>query len=87
MAHFEKSNPFAGKQIEVYSNEIEDFRIEGNVWGNSFKFYTKDEEIAMLSYNMWSTGEFGIAIKDKYSVPIIISVVIALAYMKVSGQI
>ena len=87
VASFEKRNPFQGKQIDVYCRDLDNFFIEGNVWGSNFSFKNEHEEIALLSYDMWSMGQFGIAMKDIYPEELILAVVISLAYMKISGQI
>lgn len=87
IARFEKRNPFSGKQIDVFCKDEEDFFIEGNVWGSNFRFMNKDQEFGIASYNMWSTGDLGLAIKNVYPNELVLSLVICLAYLKISGQI
>jgi uncharacterized protein YxjI len=87
VASFEKKNPFQGRQIDVIIPGFDDLYIEFNIWGNSFTFISNGVEIAMLSYDMWSLGEFGLAMKDLYPQELILAIVSTIGYLKESGQL
>lgn len=85
IAHIEMPISFSGAVLKISTLVTEPFIAKGNVWGSEYKLFRDDEDFAIISYKMWSNGDFGIAIRKGEPIPLILSVVVILGYLKANG--
>jgi len=85
MAHIEKPFSWSNPKFEIETLITEPFSAVGNVWGNEYKFKRGDKEFGIVSYKIWSSGDFGIAIKKGEPIPLLLCVIIIIAYLKQNG--
>ncbi|NNF20927.1 MAG: hypothetical protein HKN67_03220 [Saprospiraceae bacterium] len=85
IAHIESPLSFSGTMLKISTIVTEPFDVRGNVWRNEYKLVREEEEFAIVSYKMWSSGDFGIAIRHGEPIPLILSVVVILGHLKANG--
>ena len=85
IAHIELPLSFSGSRLRISTTATEDFETSGNLWGTEYKFVRGEDEFGIISYKAWSSGDFGVAIKKGEPVPLMLAVVIILAYLKENG--
>ncbi|NNE27362.1 MAG: hypothetical protein HKN09_11010 [Saprospiraceae bacterium] len=85
IAHIGLPISFSGHKLKISTTVTEDFETSGNLWGTQYKFVRGENEFGIISYKGWSTGDFGVAIKQGEPIPLILAVVIILAYLKENG--
>ena len=63
------------------------YEIRGNLWLNDYRFLKDDEEVAIVSRDIWKLqGSYGIAIKDEEPADLILAVVIVIELIRHSEQ-
>lgn len=82
-----KKSLLADGQLRLNSNDMGELIIKTNIWRTNFTFFDAEDEIALLSFKTWSTGEAGLVIKPGYEQDQIIASTIGLAFLKESGAI
>ena len=61
------------------------FKLVGDIWGGQYRFIRNEEEFGIVSHKVWSSGEFGIAVKKGEHLPMVLSVVVLVALLRNSG--
>jgi uncharacterized protein YxjI len=86
VAEINKPFSWTNQMIEINTSITEPFIVKGNIWGNEYQFQRNDDDFAMVSYNLWSAGELGVAIKKGEIIPLVLAVVVIIAFLKQSGM-
>ncbi len=85
IALVEKPMSLSNTVFKISTTITGPFIAEGNVWSNEYKFKRGESEIGIVSYKIWSAGDFGIAIKQGEPSSLLLSVVIIIGYLKENG--
>ena len=85
IAHIDSPMVLSGTTLKISTLVTSPFIVKGNIWRNEYKMIRDDEEFAIISYKLWSNGDFGIAIRRGEPIPLILAVVVILGYLKASG--
>lgn len=57
--------------------------IEGNLWGNEYRFFKNDVEFAFVSKDIWKlAGSYGVAVEDAEDADIVLAIVVVIELMK-----
>lgn len=92
----EGEEPIAEVKINHFSRESkimiseynsDDIRVQSNTWSSEFKYFRQEDEIAFLSYKIWSSGDMGIVIKGTDSKFLILMTGAIIAILKQSGSL
>lgn len=87
IAFVSKKMGFTKERLHVVANQFPDLIVLSEKWGQAYKFYEEDEEVAMVSYKMWSSGEFGLALKKSNSQELIVALAAIIVIFKQSNAI
>ncbi len=74
------------RRLEVSSQKYGNYVFNSEGWGKSFVVKSGDEEVAKVSHNVWSSNDFGIAIKTDYPVAFILASCSVLVFLRQSGS-
>lgn len=78
-----KTFSFKPKIFVEYLAEQDAFYIEGNIWGNEFKFYKDSREFAYVTKDIWKmTDIYGVAVEEQEGESLILAVVVIINIIK-----
>jgi len=86
IAIIEKPTNWKQSEFTIETRISEPFKLIGDIWNGQYKFIRNEEEFGIVSHKIWSTGEFGIAVKEGEHAPLIISVTVLVALLRNSGM-
>lgn len=86
IATIDRPFSFSKSEMTIETTISEPFQVKGNVWSNEYKFIREREEFAIVSSKIWSSGEFGIAVKEGECIPLILSIVVVIGFLIESGM-
>jgi len=85
LATIDKPTNWKQSEFLIETKVSKPFKLVGDIWNGQYRFIRDEEEFGIVSHKVWSTGEFGIAVKKEEHVPLILSVVVVMALLRNSG--